>query len=341
MSSQRNGQDELNAKVDTVDTVVDGIQTDLDNATDGLGALKTLIDAVQTDLDNGTDGLGALKTLVDALQTDLDNGTDGLGALKALIDTVDGVADGIQTDLDNGTDGLGALKALIDTVDGVVDGIHTDLGNGTDGLGALKTLIDANQTDLELIKDNSGGTFDGTTDSLEKIRDSADTGFGVVDGKLDTIDTVVDGIQTDLSNATDGLGALKALVDADVAGRVQVLNTTVTDAANKGTTTTLATVTAQDANIRSITVRANGATTGDLTHFVVSGGAASVITFIDSTDGAQANVDATDKQVTWEGLINLGATSTITILCTGTGVTAVSFDVSIRYEAATSGGSLA
>jgi len=30
---------------------------------------------------------------------------------------------------------------------------------------------------------------------------------------LGTVDTVVDGIQTDLSNATDGLGALKALID--------------------------------------------------------------------------------------------------------------------------------
>ena len=33
------------------------------------------------------------------------------------------------------------------------------------------------------------------------------------DGKLDTVDTVVDGIQADLSNETDGLGALKALID--------------------------------------------------------------------------------------------------------------------------------
>ena len=55
-------------------TVTDGIQTDLDNATDGLGALKTLIDTADTaidvavaDLANGTDGLGALKTLIDAL----------------------------------------------------------------------------------------------------------------------------------------------------------------------------------------------------------------------------------------------------------------------------------
>lgn len=58
---------DLAALITTVDTVVDGIQTDLDNGTDGLGALKVLIDAVQTDLDNGTDGLGALKTLIDGL----------------------------------------------------------------------------------------------------------------------------------------------------------------------------------------------------------------------------------------------------------------------------------
>ena len=35
-------------KIDTVDTVADGIQTDLSNATDGLGAIKTLIDAIPT-----------------------------------------------------------------------------------------------------------------------------------------------------------------------------------------------------------------------------------------------------------------------------------------------------
>lgn len=55
------------ANLATVGAVADGIQADLSNATDGLGALKTLIDTVNTDLSNGTDGLGALKTLIDAL----------------------------------------------------------------------------------------------------------------------------------------------------------------------------------------------------------------------------------------------------------------------------------
>ena len=64
------------ANLATVDTVVDGIQADLSNGTDGLGALKTLVDTANTDLSNGTDGLGAIKTAVDAIPTTAMRGTD-------------------------------------------------------------------------------------------------------------------------------------------------------------------------------------------------------------------------------------------------------------------------
>jgi len=37
--------DSIGDAVETVDTVVDGIQADLDNGTDGLGAIKTAVDA--------------------------------------------------------------------------------------------------------------------------------------------------------------------------------------------------------------------------------------------------------------------------------------------------------
>jgi hypothetical protein len=50
----------IDGKIDTLDTVADGIQTDLSNGTDGLGALKTLIDTVDTVVDAvklKTDGL--------------------------------------------------------------------------------------------------------------------------------------------------------------------------------------------------------------------------------------------------------------------------------------------
>ena len=92
------------ADIATVDTVVDGIQTDLDNATDGLGALKILIDAIQTDLDNGTDGLGALKTAVDA------NGT----AIAALNDI--SVADVLTTAMTEAYNTDGSAPTLAQAV---------------------------------------------------------------------------------------------------------------------------------------------------------------------------------------------------------------------------------
>lgn len=67
------------ALVTTVDTVVDGIQTDLSNATDGLGALKALIDAVTVyvDLiDDATNGLAAIKAEVEGLAGAAMRGTD-------------------------------------------------------------------------------------------------------------------------------------------------------------------------------------------------------------------------------------------------------------------------
>lgn len=74
-----------------------------------------------------------------------------------------------------------------------------------------------------------GTTWSSATDTLEHIRDketdietdtaeigAAGAGLTVLAtaANLATVDTVVDGIQTDLDNATDGLGALKAAIDA-------------------------------------------------------------------------------------------------------------------------------
>jgi hypothetical protein len=51
------------ANLATVDTVVDGIQTDLDNATDGLGAIKATIDLAAT-----AAALATVDTVVDAIK---------------------------------------------------------------------------------------------------------------------------------------------------------------------------------------------------------------------------------------------------------------------------------
>ena len=93
------------ANLATVDTVVDGIQTDLDNATDGLGALKTLIDAVQTTAD-------AVETDTQDIQSRLPSALvsgrmdSDVGAMQAGVITAAVIADGaidnatLATDLD-------------------------------------------------------------------------------------------------------------------------------------------------------------------------------------------------------------------------------------------------
>jgi hypothetical protein len=205
----------LDAPISTVDTVVDGIQTDLSNATDGLGALKALIDTIDGIVDT---------ILVDTneLQTDWVNG----GRLDLILDII---AADTTTDIPAKLLKYAQLLARSDAA------IATD-----------------NATELTAINADGGsgaGNFSNQTDSVEAIRDRGDvawitaTGFNTVvpdvagtaaglhtttDGLVTTVDTVVDGIQTDLSNATDGLGALKALIDT-VDGVVDTILTDTND----------------------------------------------------------------------------------------------------------------
>jgi hypothetical protein len=87
---------------------------------------------------------------------------------------------------------LDSITADISTLDGVIDAGFT--------AGAKEASLAALATSAEI------ATLDGVIDA----------GFttGATAAALTTVDTVVDGIQTDLSNGTDGLGAIKTAVDA-------------------------------------------------------------------------------------------------------------------------------
>jgi len=102
------------------------IITDLDNATDGLGALKALIDTAGGVIDS-------VQTDTTAIISDLDNATDGLGALKAEID---------------------ANETKIDTIDGIVDDLKEGGGFGADIVRKSITFDGATL--------NAIGDFDGT-----------------------------------------------------------------------------------------------------------------------------------------------------------------------------------
>jgi hypothetical protein len=220
------------ATIATVDSNVDAILVDtsttipatITTLTTNVATVDTVVDGIQTDLSNATDGLGALKALIDTVNTDLANGTDGLGALKTLIDTVDTVVDGIQTDLSNGTDGLGALKSAIDTVDTNVDAVLVDTA----------TTIPASLTNLS----NQTITIDGIVDSI-----LVDTGTTIpatittLTTNVATVDTVVDSILEDTAAITPGGDATEAKQDTIIANLATV--DSVADAILVDTGTTL------------------------------------------------------------------------------------------------------
>lgn len=123
------------------------------------------------------------------------------------------------------------------------------------------------------------------------------------------------------------------------AGRTQVLEVSVTSAANAGDVT-LATVTTQPCIIDSIIIYAVTAQTANMTTCAVTGGASKVITFIGTGDATQANLNAIDKQISWTGSVRLSAAKTIVISLLGTGAAAVDLKVSIVYKASVTGGYL-
>lgn len=92
------------------------------------------------------------------------------------------------------------LKTHMDTIETNLDGDIED----------NDTLIDTAITDIAAVKADTAAILIDT-DTMEA---DLTTEIDANETKIDTVDTVVDGIQTDLSNVTDGLGALKTVIEA-------------------------------------------------------------------------------------------------------------------------------
>ena len=102
-----------------------------------------------------------------------------------------------------------ATRALTDKAGFTISGTKT----------TLDALNDISSGDVSTACGTALDTYDPPTATEMNARTLPSASYATAaalsthDGKLDTVDTVVDGIQADLSNATDGLGALKALLD--------------------------------------------------------------------------------------------------------------------------------
>jgi hypothetical protein len=164
--------------------------------------------------------------------------------------------------------------------------------------------------------------------------DKDDTMQEQIDGKLDTIDDKVDTVDSNVDTINTNVVSIKE-------NDRNTLEVAVITAANSAVDTVLATVADDYVAIEKITVVANTAQTADMTSIAIKGGASKVITFIDAASGVQANLDAEDKQLTWEGSIALNVADTIVMEHVGTDVTPLDLTVIITYFPISGTGSIA
>lgn len=123
------------------------------------------------------------------------------------------------------------VNAAVVTWNGVALGTTNPLPNAAaGGNGGLPTVNASNYI----------AGVQGTLNTLDALDTAQDSQHSTTQGLVTTVDTVVDGIQTDLSNATDGLGAIKTAVDA-VPTVSEILTTQMTESyAADGAAPTLA-----------------------------------------------------------------------------------------------------
>tara|TARA_R110000868_G_scaffold347782_1_gene608739 strand:+ start:90 stop:1088 length:999 start_codon:yes stop_codon:yes gene_type:complete len=158
----------------------------------------------------GTTGFAAIDTVVDSILAD--TGTDGVviaaAQTVATVTTLTGhtAQTGDTYALANGATGFAAIDTVVDATQA--------LAAGATGFAAIDTVVDAILVDTGTTIPGTITTIDTNVDAIlvdTAVIGAAGAGLTALatQASVNTVDTVVDGIQTDLSNATDGLGAIK------------------------------------------------------------------------------------------------------------------------------------
>lgn len=198
----------VDTEITTIDTVVDGIQTDLSNGTDGLGALKTLIDAVKGVVDaipttvmRGTDSAALASSWTAALATALGNYTaaragylDELAAANLPTDVA-----GVKTVVDAIT-AAGPTKAEMDTA-------HALLATPAQVTTAITNYDPPTRAEATADKDAV----------IAAIPAMVGTNNAATEAKQDIIDANVDSVLADTADMQPKLGTPAADISADIA----------------------------------------------------------------------------------------------------------------------------
>lgn len=216
----------------TVDTVVDGIQTDLSNGTDGLGAIKTAVDAIPTS--NPTAAAIADAVWDESAASHVAAGSTGEALGNATAPTAAQVADAVWEEAIADHSGTsGSTAESLAAAGGSGDPWITSLPGSYTGTQAGKILAD--------ILDDTGTTIPGT---------------------IATVDANVDAILADTADMQPKLGTpAGASMSADIAAVKSDTGAILTDTAEIGAAgaglTALATASALatvDSNVDAILV---------------------------------------------------------------------------------------
>jgi len=219
--------------IDTIVPQITDIELAVGNPTYGTFAIKSVVDSTASEVTGIASTLStAPADIADAvwdepLADHLTAGSTGAG-----LNAAGSAGDPWATTLPGSYTGSQAGKILADVLDDTAD-LQANQGNWLTATGfATSGALTAVAADVTAILEDTGTTIPGLISGLNDldaagIRSALGMATGNMDTQLSTIDTVVDGIQSDLSNGTDGLGAIKAAVDgisipsaADVADAV-------------------------------------------------------------------------------------------------------------------------
>ena len=237
---------DLAALITTVDTVVDGIQTDLSNGTDGLGAIKTDTAAILVDtaeIGAAGAGLTALATQgsVDTIDTNVDTLLTRIPA--ALFSGITSLAEwlglmaGAQTANATALTEIKATGAGSGTYDESTDSMEAIAGAGGGGAPTVTQIrqeMDANSTQLAaILADTNELQTDDVPGLIAALNDP--TAAAVADAVLDealaghvtagTLGKAVADIETDVTSIET------RLPDALESGRIAATTGSVSNAA--------------------------------------------------------------------------------------------------------------
>jgi len=189
----------IDASIQTVDTVADGIQTDLSNATDGLGALKSLIDTVDGVVDDILVDTGTtLPARFDGVEgATFVTGTDSLEALRNRGDAEWITATGFNTVVPDAA-GVAATPAEVATA---LSNIHLDHLLAVDYDPASKPGV-ATALLNELIE-SDGGVSRYTANALEQAPSAGMNPNVLIDTTIASVTDQTHFTLTDGSNDND------------------------------------------------------------------------------------------------------------------------------------------